>query len=128
MREITYDTAANEAIHEEFRRNPRTVHLATDLPIELREEFGPDRIRVTPIAENNFVGAALGLAGSGWRTVANIRMATFGFVALGHRHRGTDDHQDDGEHRRDQLLHVFTPVPGTTNSIGTSLDRELSPP
>ncbi len=82
MREITYETAANEAIQEEFRRNPKTLHLATDLPIELRREFGPDRIRVTPIAENNFVGAALGLAGSGWRTVANIRMATFGFVAL----------------------------------------------
>jgi pyruvate/2-oxoglutarate/acetoin dehydrogenase E1 component len=82
MREITYEAAANEAIHEEFRCNPRTVHLATDLPIELRKEFGPNRIRVTPIAENNFVGASLGLAGSGWRTVANIRMATFGFVAL----------------------------------------------
>jgi pyruvate/2-oxoglutarate/acetoin dehydrogenase E1 component len=82
MRKITYETAATEAIQEEFRRNPRTIHLATDLPIELRKEFGPDRIRVTPIAENNFVGASLGLAGSGWRTVANIRMATFGFVAL----------------------------------------------
>jgi pyruvate/2-oxoglutarate/acetoin dehydrogenase E1 component len=82
MREITYEQAANEAIHEEFRRNPKTVHLSTDLPPELRKEFGRDRIRVTPIAENNFVGAAIGLAGSGFRTVANIRMATFGFVAL----------------------------------------------
>jgi pyruvate dehydrogenase E1 component beta subunit len=82
MREITYEQAALEAIQEEFRRNPRTVHMSTDLPAELHEEFGAERIRVTPIAENNFVGAAIGLAGSGFRAVANLRMATFGFVAL----------------------------------------------
>ena len=82
MREITYEQAATEAIQEEFRRNPRTIHLSTDLAADLQQEFGADRIRVTPIAENNFVGASIGLAGSGFRTVSNLRMATFGFVAL----------------------------------------------
>jgi pyruvate dehydrogenase E1 component beta subunit len=82
MRQITYEQAATEAIQEEFRKNPRTVHMSTDLPADLRKEFGSERIRVTPIAENNFVGASIGLAGSGFRTVSNIRMATFGFVAL----------------------------------------------
>lgn len=82
MRQITYEQAATEAIQEEFRKNPRTVHLSTDLAANLTEEFGAERIRVTPIAENNFVGASIGLAGSGFRTVSNIRMATFGFVAL----------------------------------------------
>src|SRR5512136_633021 len=82
MREITFEQAATEAIQEEFRRNPRTVHLSTDLAADLQREFGADRIRVTPIAENNFVGASIGLAGSGFRTVSNLRMATFGFVAL----------------------------------------------
>jgi acetoin:2,6-dichlorophenolindophenol oxidoreductase subunit beta len=82
MREITYEQAATEAIQEEFRRNPRTVHLSTDLAADLQREFGEDRIRVTPIAENSFVGASIGLAGSGFRTIANLRMATFGFVAM----------------------------------------------
>jgi acetoin:2,6-dichlorophenolindophenol oxidoreductase subunit beta len=82
MREITYEQAATEAIQEEFRRNPRTVHMSTDLAADLQKEFGADRIRVTPIAENSFVGASIGLAGSGFRTVSNLRMATFGFVAL----------------------------------------------
>ncbi len=82
MHEITYEQAATEAIQEEFRRNPRTVHLSTDLAADLQGEFGAERIRVTPIAENNFVGAAIGLAGSGFRTVANLRMATFAFVAM----------------------------------------------
>ncbi|HSW40284.1 MAG TPA: transketolase C-terminal domain-containing protein, partial [Acidobacteriota bacterium] len=82
MREITYNQAANEAIMEEFRANPRTVHMSTDLAADLQKEFGADRIRVTPIAENSFVGAAIGLAGSGFRTLCNLRMATFGFVAM----------------------------------------------
>ncbi len=82
MREITYGQAANEAIQEAFRKNPKTVHMSTDLAADLQEEFGSDRIRVTPIAENSFVGASIGLAGSGFRTVVNLRMATFGFVAL----------------------------------------------
>ncbi len=82
MREITYEEATLEAIQEEFRRDPRTVYMATDLQPDLQAEFGTDRIRVTPIAENSFVGASIGLAGSGFRTVANIRMATFGFVAM----------------------------------------------
>jgi acetoin:2,6-dichlorophenolindophenol oxidoreductase subunit beta len=82
MREITYEQAAAEAIQEEFRRDPRTVHMSTDLAAELQKEFGADRIRVTPIAENSLIGAAIGLAGSGFRTVVNLRMATFGFVAM----------------------------------------------
>ncbi len=82
MREITYEQATLEAIQEEFRRDPRTIYMATDLQPDLQQEFGTDRIRVTPIAENSFVGASIGLAGSGFRTVANIRMATFGFVAM----------------------------------------------
>jgi pyruvate dehydrogenase E1 component beta subunit len=82
MRKITYDQAAAEALIEEFRRDPKTVHLSTDIPPDLRQEFGADRIRQTPIAEASFVGAAIGLAGSGFRPVVNVRMATFGFVAM----------------------------------------------
>jgi pyruvate/2-oxoglutarate/acetoin dehydrogenase E1 component len=82
MREITYEQAILEAMQEEFRRDPRTVYMATDLVAELQKEFGEDRIRITPIAESSFVGAGLGLAGSGFRTVVNIRMATFAFVAM----------------------------------------------
>jgi pyruvate dehydrogenase E1 component beta subunit len=82
MRIISYEQAATEAIQDEFRKNPRTVHMSTDLAADLQKEFGSDRIRVTPIAENSFVGASIGLAGSGFRTVVNLRMATFGFVAL----------------------------------------------
>jgi pyruvate/2-oxoglutarate/acetoin dehydrogenase E1 component len=82
MRVITYEQASTEAIQEEFRRNPKTVHFSTDVPIELQKEFGQARVRCTPISESGFVGASIGLAGSGFRAIANIRMATFGFVAM----------------------------------------------
>jgi len=82
MRKITYDQAASEALLEEFRRDDKTVHMSTDIPPDLRKEFGEARIRQTPISESSFVGAAIGLAGSGFRPVVNVRMATFGFVAM----------------------------------------------
>ena len=82
MRKITYEEAATEALQEEFRRDEETVHLATDMNFTLLEEFGAERVRSTPISESAFVGAAVGLAGSGFRPVADIRMATFGFVAM----------------------------------------------
>jgi pyruvate/2-oxoglutarate/acetoin dehydrogenase E1 component len=82
MREISYMQASTEALQEEFRKNEKTVHMSTDVPADLRQEFGEARVRGTPVAESSFVGAAIGLAGSGFRVVVNIRMATFGFVAL----------------------------------------------
>src|SRR4030043_413810 len=82
MRKISYEQAASEALLEEFRRDEKTVHLSTDVPPDLRKEFGEARIRQTPISESSFVGAAIGLAGSGFRPVVNVRMATFGFVAM----------------------------------------------
>ncbi len=82
MRTITYAEATLEALQEEFRRDPKTIHLGTDVVIPLAKEFGAARVRGTPIAESSFVGAAIGLAGSGFRPVVNLRMATFGFVAM----------------------------------------------
>ena len=82
MRQITYEQASAEAVRELFLRDPKTVHLSTDIPLDLQKEFGAERVRGTPISESGFVGAAIGLAGSGFRTIANVRMATFGFVAM----------------------------------------------
>jgi pyruvate dehydrogenase E1 component beta subunit len=82
VRELTNTQATLEALHEEFRRNDKTVHIGTDIPIPLQQEFGKARVRGTPISESAFVGLAIGLAGSGFRPVVNIRMATFGFVAM----------------------------------------------
>jgi pyruvate/2-oxoglutarate/acetoin dehydrogenase E1 component len=82
MRKISYMQATVEALQEEFRRDDTLIHIAEDIPAFLYEEFGADRIRMTPISESAFVGAAIGAAGSGFRTVADLRMATFAFCAF----------------------------------------------
>ena len=82
MRNITYQQAVLEALQEEFRRDGKTLYMAEHVNEPLREEFGEARVRETPISESAFVGAAVGLAGSGFRPVVDIGMATFGFVAM----------------------------------------------
>jgi pyruvate dehydrogenase E1 component beta subunit len=81
MKEITYAQAMTEALQEEFRRDKKFVYMSTDLIPVMVKEFGPERIRGTPISESSVVGAAIGLAGSGFRPVVNLRYATFAFVA-----------------------------------------------
>jgi len=51
MRQISYATAANEAMLEEMRRDPKAIYLATDAPGSLVKEFGDTRVRGTPITE-----------------------------------------------------------------------------
>ncbi len=81
MREISYIQAIMEALHEEFRRDEKTVYMSTNIPPAFREEFGESRVRATPISESAVVGAAIGLAGSGFRSVVNVRYSAFAFVA-----------------------------------------------
>lgn len=82
MREISYGRAGMEAVAEEMRHDPKTLHLSTDAPPSLMEEFGADRVRATPIAESAFTGMAIGAAGSGYRPIVNWSMVTFCFVAM----------------------------------------------
>lgn len=82
MRTITYDQAVMEALVEEMRRDPKGIHLGTDAPLPLLNEFGPERIRQTPIAESALTGMAVGAAGSGYRPVVNWSSVTFSFVAM----------------------------------------------
>ena len=82
MREITYAQASLEALTEELRRDKKVVTLVPGVSIALQQEFGEARVRETPVSESALVGAAIGLAGSGFRTIVDIKMATFGFVAM----------------------------------------------
>ncbi|HEV2187798.1 MAG TPA: pyruvate dehydrogenase complex E1 component subunit beta [Stellaceae bacterium] len=82
MRELTYNEAALEAIAEEMRRDPTVFYMSTDALPPLLNEFGPDRIKATPITEAAFTGMAIGAAGSGFRPIADWRQVTFCFVAM----------------------------------------------
>ncbi len=85
-REITYREAIVAALQEEMRRDPKTLIMGEDIgasggPFKtcqgLYEEFGAARVRDTPIAETGFVGAALGLALTGYRPIVEIMFADF---------------------------------------------------
>lgn len=82
MRELTYSQAALEAIAEEMRRDPKIFYMTTDAITPLLEEFGPERMRATPIAESAMTGMAIGAAGCGWRPIVDWRQVTFCFVAM----------------------------------------------
>jgi pyruvate/2-oxoglutarate/acetoin dehydrogenase E1 component len=82
MRELTYNEAAVEAVAEEMRRDPRIFYMSTDPIGPLLKEFGPQRIRATPIAEAALTGMAIGAAGSGFRPIVDWRQVTFCFVAM----------------------------------------------
>ncbi|HKZ04217.1 MAG TPA: transketolase C-terminal domain-containing protein [Methylomirabilota bacterium] len=82
MREITFQRALEEAVAEEMRRDARVITMATDFTGDPAAEFGPARVRYTPISEAVLTGMGLGAAGSGFRPVVHWRMVTFSFVAM----------------------------------------------
>jgi pyruvate/2-oxoglutarate/acetoin dehydrogenase E1 component len=91
MREITYREALREGLKEEMRRDERVFLLGEDIAEfggtykvtqGLLKEFGPARVRNTPISEGAIVGAALGSALLGMRPVAELMYIDFTAVAM----------------------------------------------
>ena len=82
LREITFAQALDEAVAEEMRRDERVIALGTDFTGNPVKEFGPARVRFTPISEAVLTGIGLGAAACGFRPIVNWRMVTFSFVAM----------------------------------------------
>ncbi|MEV3967600.1 pyruvate dehydrogenase complex E1 component subunit beta [Streptomyces sp. NPDC050698] len=83
---ITYREAVAEGIAREMRRDASVVCLGEDIGVAggvfktttgLWEEFGPERVRDTPISEQAIMGAAMGAAMTGMRPVAEIMFSDF---------------------------------------------------
>ena len=86
MRELTYADALREALREEMIRDPNVVLLGEEIGVfngvykvtrGLLDEFGPERVRDTPISEAAIAGAAIGLALAGMKPVAEIMYMDF---------------------------------------------------
>jgi pyruvate dehydrogenase E1 component beta subunit len=82
MRQLTFSQALDEAVAEEMRRDERVIVLGTDFTGDPIKEFGPQRVRFTPISESVLTGMGLGASASGYRPIVNWRMVTFCFVAM----------------------------------------------
>jgi pyruvate/2-oxoglutarate/acetoin dehydrogenase E1 component len=88
MREITYQKAINEALHEEMARDDTVFIMGESICQDLWgtyeglvARFGKERIRDTAISEAAIVGAAVGAALAGYRPIADIMFADFLFCA-----------------------------------------------
>lgn len=80
-RVMTIKQALNEALYEEMQRDETVIIMGCDVAIRgnpfgvtkgLYEEFGPERVRDTPISEAAIVGACLGAAATGLRPIGEI--------------------------------------------------------
>jgi pyruvate/2-oxoglutarate/acetoin dehydrogenase E1 component len=91
VREITYLEAIREAISQEMRNNPDVFMMGEDIGIYggafgvsrgLVEEFGPERIRDTPISESALAGSAVGAAMTGMRPIIELQFSDFITIAM----------------------------------------------
>lgn len=86
-----YRAAVHDAIADAMREDERVVLLGEDVgryggsyavSKGLLEEFGPDRIRDTPISELGFVGIGIGAALNGLRPIVEVMTVNFSLLAL----------------------------------------------
>ncbi len=83
--------AVNDALRVQMRFEPKTVVLGEDVgkfggvfraTSGLHEEFGPERVIDTPLAENGIIGTAIGMALYGLRPCPEIQFADFIYPAF----------------------------------------------
>ncbi len=88
---ITYREALRRSLHAALSTDPRVFLMGEDVgryggayavSMGLLEEFGPERIRDTPLSESGFVGAAIGAALGGLRPIVEIMTVNFSLLAL----------------------------------------------
>lgn len=87
---MTYRDALRSAMAEEMERDESVVLLGEDIGLYggthlvtngLIDQFGPKRVIDTPIAENGFTGAAIGMAMAGLRPIVEMMTWNFSFLA-----------------------------------------------
>ena len=89
VRELNWLEAAREAVAEEMGRDDRVFVMGQDVrrptsgfTFGLVEEFGPERVRNTPISEAAVTGMAVGAAMAGRRPVVELHVTGFAYLAM----------------------------------------------
>lgn len=87
----TYREAIRDAMCEAMRRDDRVFLMGEDVgryggcyavSKGMLEEFGPERVRDTPLSESAFVGAGIGAALGGMRPIVEVMTVNFSLLAL----------------------------------------------
>ncbi len=88
---VSYREALREAIRDAMLRDERVFLMGEDVgryggsfgvSMGLLDQFGPDRIRDTPLSESAFVGAGIGAALGGLRPIVEVMTVNFSLLAL----------------------------------------------
>jgi acetoin:2,6-dichlorophenolindophenol oxidoreductase subunit beta len=91
MRTTTYLEAVREAMSQEMRQNEDVFILGEDIGVYggafgvtrgMIEEFGPERVRNTPISEAAIAGGAVGAALTGMRPILELQFSDFITIAM----------------------------------------------
>ncbi len=91
MPTMSYRDAIRSAMREAMRKDPRVFLMGEDVggyggafkvSYGLLAEFGPERVRDTPLSENTFLGAGIGAALGGMRPIVEIMTVNFSLLAL----------------------------------------------
>ncbi len=89
--EMTYREAVKQAIRDALKRDERVFLMGEDVgryggcyavSKGLLAEFGPERIRDTPLSESGFTGAGIGAAMAGMRPIVEVMTVNFSLLAL----------------------------------------------
>lgn len=90
-KQISYREAMRQAMHDALSNDPRVFLMGEDVgkyggtyavSKGFLEEFGPERIRDTPLSELGFVGAGIGAALGGMRPIVEVMTVNFSLLAL----------------------------------------------
>ncbi|MFC4518971.1 alpha-ketoacid dehydrogenase subunit beta [Cupriavidus pinatubonensis] len=88
---LSYRAAVREALREALAADPRVFLMGEDVgryggsyavSKGLLAEFGPDRVRDTPLSELGFTGAGIGAALGGMRPIVELMTVNFSLLAL----------------------------------------------
>src|SRR5687767_53367 len=87
--EMTYGEAIREALHHELDADPLTVLFGEDIRYniygytdKLLDSFGQERVIDTPLSEAAVVGTSIGASMCGLKTIVDLTVANFLFVAM----------------------------------------------
>ena len=89
--ETTYREAIRAAIREAMLKDPRVFLMGEDVgryggcyavSKGLYDEFGPERIRDTPLSESVFVGTGIGAALGGMRPIVEVMSVNFSLLCM----------------------------------------------
>ena len=88
---LTLAQAVRDAMRDELARDPRVLVLGEDVGVDggvfrategLLDQFGPERVIDTPLAESAIIGMSIGLAATGLRPGAEIQFMGFVYPAI----------------------------------------------